>query len=293
MEQTVSFEDIQPFVRCAQTMDIGFNYYASFIRAYDHRLFYILDGRGTIQVEDHCFTAGPGSLFLWHSRHQYQLSADEGDILKVVVLNFDFTLAHRQIDRPLPVAAGSVWDAQLMLEDLAFADLPAFNRPLCLANMQKLEPELLAMTREYISRRKHYQLRLAALFTMILTELARLAGTGAAGPDTSGKVDRMISYIHEHCQEELSNQSLGELFSYHPNYLNRLMLQHTGSSLHQYVLNCRISMALKLLQTTDDPVMDICSRVGFKDFSYFSKYFRQITGRSPRAYRNLPGRNLI
>ena len=293
MPQIVSFADIRPFIRCTQTMTIGHNYYASMIRAYDHRLFYILAGHGTIRVADRCCTAGPGSLFLWHSRHPYQLSADPGDDMQVVVVNFDYLQVDGQPDHSLPVVASEACDPAQMLEDVTFADLPAFDQPIGLDGLQQFEPELLAMAKEYAGRRILFRMRLSALFLVILTELARLAGTGAAGPEASGQVDRVISYIQEHCQEDLNNRLLGELFNYHPNYLNRLMLRHTGSPLHQYVLNCRISLALKLLQTTNDPVADICSRVGFKDFSYFSKYFRQVTGRSPTAYRNLPGQNLV
>jgi len=274
-------------------MSIGHNYYASDIRAYDHRLFYILEGHGVIQVAGRSYPAEPGALFLWHSRHPYRLSADEDNCLQVIVVNFDFTWTNSQIDRALPVAASEACDPALMLEDLVFTDQPVMNQPVIMTGLQLLEPELLMMSREYAGQKIYYRLRLSALFLSVLAELTRLTASGAGGSEITGKVDKVISYIHEHCQDEMNNRMLGERFNYHPNYLNRLMLRHTGCSLHQYVLNCRINLALKLLQTTDDPVAEICSRVGFKDFSYFSKYFRQATGRSPSAYRNLPGRNLV
>jgi AraC-like DNA-binding protein len=65
------------------------------------------------------------------------------------------------------------------------------------------------------------------------------------------------------------------------------MVLNTGSSLHQYLLNYRISMAIELIESTYGSITDIAYQVGFKDISHFSKYFKKKTGRAPSEFRRM------
>jgi len=61
----------------------------------------------------------------------------------------------------------------------------------------------------------------------------------------------------------------------------------TGKTFLSY-LNCyRISKARELLRNTDHPVSEIAQEVGFCDQSHFGFTFRQASGISPFAYRQL------
>jgi two-component system response regulator YesN len=120
----------------------------------------------------------------------------------------------------------------------------------------------------------------------VLAQVARRLGSSAADSTASeGKIDQIIAYIHAHYAEEISNESLGSQFNYHPNYLNRQMVLFTDKSLHQYLLTYRITKAIELLETTALPVSEVGQAVGFKDFSHFSKLFKLKTGSSPSAFR--------
>ena len=72
---------------------------------------------------------------------------------------------------------------------------------------------------------------------------------------------------------------------YNPNYLNRLVLGITGMSLHQYVLQRRLTRAAELLITTQLPVSEIAVNLGFHSASHFSGFFKKATGTTPAQYR--------
>ena len=91
--------------------------------------------------------------------------------------------------------------------------------------------------------------------------------------------------MRQHYREPCTNKELGEIFSYHPNYLNRLMVAYTGLSLHKYLTRTRIDRAIDLLSTTTMSVGEVGTEVGFPDPSHFSKAFEKTTGYSPSAFR--------
>jgi AraC-like DNA-binding protein len=78
---------------------------------------------------------------------------------------------------------------------------------------------------------------------------------------------------------------VGKMTGYHENHINRLMVRHTGSSLHSYLQSYRIERAIDLLEGTALPINEICSLVGFQDFTHFSKTFKKKTGYTPSGFR--------
>jgi AraC family transcriptional regulator len=97
---------------------------------------------------------------------------------------------------------------------------------------------------------------------------------------------RTIEYVRDNLNLDLSLHTLASMLGMSPYYFERLFKQSVGQTPHQYILHCRIEQAKQLLQTTRQPIMEVACRVGCKNHSHFSKLFRQLTGISPKAYRN-------
>lgn len=98
-------------------------------------------------------------------------------------------------------------------------------------------------------------------------------------------VMKVVKYIDQHYHEELSiERLLAEIplsrRNFEVKFKNEL---HT--TIYQYILNCRCDHMAELLQTTDLPLIDIVSRVGFKDYNNVSRIFKKYKGCSPIEYR--------
>ena len=65
---------------------------------------------------------------------------------------------------------------------------------------------------------------------------------------------------------------------------------YTGFSPLSYLINIRISEAMKLLNQQDENVTDIALSTGFYSSQHFATTFKKLTGYTPREYRkrNLP-----
>lgn len=68
-------------------------------------------------------------------------------------------------------------------------------------------------------------------------------------------------------------------------HFTRVFRATFGETPHRYLQRRRVERAMFLLRDTDRSVTDICFEVGFSSPGTFSRTFRDIVGRSPRAYR--------
>lgn len=100
-------------------------------------------------------------------------------------------------------------------------------------------------------------------------------------------VEEIKQDIHAHYGEDLSRNELAEIVYLHPDYLARLFKRETGISLGSYVIQVRIQVAKRLLETTELSVYTIANRVGYANDSYFSKLLKQEVGLAPNEYKRV------
>lgn len=284
-ERDLSFEDIQPFVRHVQRLYIRPGDYPVFTRSYDCRLFYVYRGEGVIYVGRKVHKVTHGDMTLWQPDIDYRMeTGPEG--MQFLCANFDYTARYRALDYPIPPDRSELFDASRATEKIHFTDLEPLNQPVFLRKAGVIENDLLEMKREYQARRIFWRARLGGLAASLLGHVARRLSLSAgeeASDDT--RMDEVIGYIQTHFDRPLTNAMLGRQFNYHPNYLNKQMLMHTGQTLHQYLLTCRIAHAIELLVTTDLSITEVAARTGAGDISHFSKLFKRKTGNNPSDYR--------
>ena len=68
-------------------------------------------------------------------------------------------------------------------------------------------------------------------------------------------------------------------------HFNRIFLRLDGMTFHQHTVLARISLAEKLLVTTNKTVAEIARDVNFSSDSFFVKQFRDLMGITPGKYR--------
>jgi AraC family transcriptional regulator len=60
----------------------------------------------------------------------------------------------------------------------------------------------------------------------------------------------------------------------------------TGMPPHQYLLQCLVEHAQKLLKYKHLPLTDIALQCGFSDQSHLNRHFRKRLGMTPREFRD-------
>jgi len=108
---------------------------------------------------------------------------------------------------------------------------------------------------------------------------------GLRSTDTASAAEDLKKYLDANFTLAIDNASLAGRYGYHPNSLERLFRDSTGTSIRKYVLSLRLAEAKRLLGESNMPISDIASAVGFGNYSYFSDYFRSRVGVSPAQFR--------
>ena len=95
----------------------------------------------------------------------------------------------------------------------------------------------------------------------------------------------IVAYLDEHFTEPVRLPDVAAAFGLSPQYFSTLFRESFGRTLMQHVNFLRTERAARLLRTSSLPVMEIGLRVGYENFSYFIKRFREAYGVPPSVYR--------
>ncbi|MBE9190472.1 helix-turn-helix transcriptional regulator [Gloeocapsopsis crepidinum LEGE 06123] len=101
------------------------------------------------------------------------------------------------------------------------------------------------------------------------------------------KLREAVTYINEHLEQKLTLAEIADLLQMSPHYFATLFKQSTGLAPHQYITQCRIEQAKRLLTNRELTLIEICQQVGFQSQSHFTKVFRKYTATTPKVYRKL------
>ena len=103
--------------------------------------------------------------------------------------------------------------------------------------------------------------------------------------ESLARINAVVSYISEHCTEQLSMTELCERFRMTESRFSRFFRRATGNTFTDFVNRMRISKACQLLMETDRYVTNICYDVGFNNVANFNRRFLEIKGMTPTDFR--------
>lgn len=119
-------------------------------------------------------------------------------------------------------------------------------------------------------------------------DAAHGADDAAPGADDAA-LHRIMAFIEEHLEENVTREDIARHVHFHPAYLSRFFKKRTGLSLSEYMVAQRIERAKTLLIEPKLSVGHIVNRLGYDNSSHFSRTFKKMTGYTPLQFRKLYG----
>lgn len=99
-------------------------------------------------------------------------------------------------------------------------------------------------------------------------------------------IEQIHQYVHKHLSSNVSLTAIADEVHFNPSYLSRYYKQITGHNLLEYIQSTKMSVAIDLMMNTSLKLNEIAIKAGFDSPSYFTTFFRKMTGLSPQEYRN-------
>ncbi|MFC7051160.1 helix-turn-helix domain-containing protein [Hansschlegelia quercus] len=113
----------------------------------------------------------------------------------------------------------------------------------------------------------------------------------AEAPPRTALSDRQlrlsIAYIEERCADFIRLGDLAALTGLSPSYFSHAFKAATGMPPHRWQLRARVRRAKLMLAAADLPLTEIAAATGFADQPHFTRVFKEMTGRTPSAWRKL------
>ncbi|WP_449602087.1 response regulator [Paenibacillus sp. Marseille-Q9583] len=128
--------------------------------------------------------------------------------------------------------------------------------------------------------------RLEHLHLLLIQELESLQESYTdAATSTNYKIKRVIDYIHQNYNQDLTLNELADYVGLNNSYLSRIFKEQTGSMLIPYINGYRVKKSLELLKEGKLKTYEIAERVGFNSIDNYYISFKKIYGLPPNEYR--------
>lgn len=235
-------------------------------------LLFVRRGLISIRIDDHVYSAGPGSLMVIGrlEEHSLEVRTDEYERNYVILdpVRLERLIGDRRLLFPLRNRPRDFCH-KFDLSD-RFDRVCAIFDALCEENAapgpfsEQLNLSLLTELLVYLQRTP------AALPTVRQIPAAVLA---------------VQTYIEEHFAEPLSISDLADRVFMTQCYLTHRFKDATGYSPKQYLVLHRIACAKELLAGSGLPVSEVAYRAGFTDVNNFIRTFKRDAGCTPLHYR--------
>lgn len=140
-------------------------------------------------------------------------------------------------------------------------------------------------------RPKGYQLAVKGNLFQILFLLISHRQIKSAEPALQSKslekIKTILKYVEEHYAEPITIDDMAALTFYSKSHFMKFFKAHMGTGFVKYLNDYRLTIAERLLRTSDASVLEIAEITGFDNLSYFNRIFKKKYGQSPGKQRRL------
>jgi AraC family transcriptional regulator len=102
---------------------------------------------------------------------------------------------------------------------------------------------------------------------------------------TPSRLRLVIEFINAQIDQEIGLAQLAQVAGVSPFYFCREFKRSIGFPPHHYVMQRRVELSKRLLESTKKSITDISAELGFPTPSHFAATFRKLLGLTPTHYR--------
>ncbi len=244
---------------------------------------FIKDGRGNYTTDELTFEYGPRTIYFTNPGHLKAFEFYELRDAYLVTLSEQFLKenVHADVFRDFPF---------LLAETVA----PQSLSP---REFEEVETLYLQLLREYQNGSAYKYRIIGNLFVVLLLKIKE-AFWGDYRPleegDRSSQIVRQFREELERHYTDLAEGKVENQFQVqdyaaaqhlHPNYFSQVISSKTGQPVTHWIAEKTIAQANALLRHSTAPIKEVARKLGFRETSHFSNYYRKHAGLTPSAFR--------
>ena len=239
-------------------------------RVADDMFFYVIAGRGAMEVAGRRSRIGPGDLVHWRRGVTHAATTDAANPIQVISIHYTATL-----------------DSSIQL-----AEVVGFPDVFHLGPGHALEVLAHEACREYAFRPAGWRRGLEAMLVRLVLQVMRERAEDLK-PEVEGRSLRdlqrvmpALNAMRDTVAIPLAIPLLARRCGLSTAQFRRVFIRAMGRSPVHYQRQLRLTESCRLLRETSDTIEAIATRVGYSESSFFSHTFRTAMGMPPGAYRD-------
>jgi len=250
------------------------------------RLYYVIDGRFDWMIDNQHHILYPGDLAIVLPNQSFGREKDLLDIGTVSWMHIEL----QQLERNGKIAMGR-WSRLSDPECRTIGRILLLNNCPVLSEVKEVGGLLHNIQAEFNNQEIGYTTRINQLidelFIITARQLTRQNNSRRDFPQTFMKLEQSL---RENLSHQWTVEEMAALVGLGTTAFSEKVKSYTGFSPLNYLINIRISEAIKLLKRPDVHVTDIALDVGFYSSQHFATTFKKLTGYTPSDFRkkNIP-----
>lgn len=104
-------------------------------------------------------------------------------------------------------------------------------------------------------------------------------------PRSLDKMKTILKYIENHYMEKITIAKIAGEVQFSESHFMRFFKDTMGTTFTDYLKDYRLTMAARLLRSSDSAILAIAEETGFENLSYFNRSFKNKYHMTPRQFR--------
>lgn len=237
----------------------------------DYHLHFVLDGKGTLKIEDKYYYPHRGQVFVVPPDVEIHYYCDDNEPWHYTWVSFTGTKAAYYLEKAGITMDHPVRDCYINPEEF------------CAYTEKILKYHELTVANELIRNSLLYE-----LFALLVHSQNQNLIDNHKPVEHDYLPDVYVNYAVEYIHYNYAHIRVSDIADYigiTRSYLTHIFKQKLGVSPQEYLLNYRLDRSLRLLRSTNLSIQEISEKIGYENPLTFSKMFKNVYGSSPKNYR--------
>lgn len=248
------------------------------------KIVFVLEGKFEWIIDSQSITVYPNDTVLVFPKQKFGGVKEMWDVGSVLSI----TINPRFFSEEGELILGD-WSGISDTEQRLIGKLFSLNKKPVLQNFKSVGEILLKIQNEIISNELGFKTRINHLIDELLIGIARqMSKQDNQRRDFSQTFQKLDNILRENLSHPWTVEEMAVIVGLGTTAFTEKVKSYSGFSPLNYLINLRISEAIRLLKTTTISLTDIALDTGFYSSQHFSTTFKKLTGYTPGHFRRTP-----